>query len=75
MTTFPQPASWVICCQIISRIRFDVSPTYTPARTSSSQIASRPRKRGGTFSVTTTTMLISRVLDDRYRPTFQVRGW
>src|SRR5450830_659976 len=53
MTTLPSSYPATSCSQIISRVRRDTSPMYTPARTSSNQIAKRPRKRDGTFSVTT----------------------
>src|SRR5262245_62101341 len=56
ITTLPSSTPFPRLSQIISRTRFDTSPTYTPARTSTSQSPSRPRRRGGTFSATMTSI-------------------
>ena len=46
---------------------------YTPARTSNSQIANLPLNLGGTFSVTTTTIVISLFLYDLGLRAYQVQ--
>src|ERR1017187_2698322 len=56
MTALPVSRPARTCDHIISRTFLDTSPTYTPARTSSSQMASRPRSRSGAFSSTMTSI-------------------
>jgi len=54
MTALPGQILSITVSQIISRTRWLISPTYTPALTSSSQSASLPRRAGGAFSSTIT---------------------